>query len=152
MDGGGRPLCFLLARLEALFVSEFEARLAAAGYGDLSLAHSANVLRFLQNDGLRPGQLVEMACVTKQAVSQQVAYLQRCGYVTVAPDVHDSRARHVQLTARGRDAQQVASQLFAEIEQDWAHSLGTSRYGDLRTSLETALPHLTDRAANHQRA
>lgn len=152
MDGGGRPLCFLLARLEALFVSEFEARLAAAGYGDLSLAHSANVLRFLQNDGLRPGQLVEMACVTKQTVSQQVAYLQRCGYVTVAPDAFDSRARQVQLTRKGHRAQRIAAQLFAEIEHDWAYSLGTTRFGDLRTSLETALPHLTDRAANHQRA
>jgi len=139
-----RPLCFLLARAEGQFVAEFDARLAAAGYPDLSHAHTANVLRFLRAGKLRPGQLVELACVTKQAISQQVAYLERCGYVTVSPDPHDSRARQVQLTAKGDAAQRVASQLFAQIEQDWAHQIGAEQLGALRTLLESALVHLTD--------
>ncbi len=142
MDVDGRPLCFLLARAEALFVAEFDARLAGAGYPDLSLAHTANVLRFLQDGELRPAQLVERACVTKQAVSQQVGHLQRCGYVTVTPDPHDSRSRQVQLTARGRTAQKAASRLFAEIEQDWAVRVGKHQLGALRSSLERALPRL----------
>ena len=127
-------------------MAEFDARLAAAGYPDLSLAHTANVLRFLQDGQLRPGKLVERACVTKQAVSQQVAHLQRCGYVTVEPDPRDSRARLVQLTAKGRRAQQVAAQLFAEIEQGWAHQIGAEQLAVLRTVVETALPRLADRS------
>ena len=145
MDVAGRPLCFLLARAEALFVAEFDARLAAAGYPDLSLAHTANVLRFLRDGELRPAQLVERACVSKQAVSQQVAHLQRSGYVTVSPDQQDSRARLVQLTARGRAAQEAASLLFAEIEADWAERVGRPQLESLRTSLEWALPRLAPR-------
>lgn len=141
-----RPLCFLLARAEALFVAEFDARLATGGYPDLSLAHTANVLRFLQDGQLRPGKLVERACVTKQAVSQQVAHLQRCGYVTVEPDPRDSRARLVQLTAKGRKAQQVAAQLFAAIEQEWADQMGAEQLTELRAALEIALDRLTDRS------
>jgi len=137
-------LCFLLARAEGLFVAAFDARLAAAGYPDLSLAHSANVLRFLQAGELRPGQLVELACVTKQAVSQQVAHLERFGYVTVRPDPRDSRARQIRLTAKGVTAQRVAAELFTQIEQDWATQIGAEQLGALRALLESALPRLTD--------
>lgn len=144
VDPPRRPLCFLLARAEGQFVAEFDARLAAAGYPDLSLAHTANVLRFLQAGELRPGQLVELACVTKQAVSQQVAHLERRGYVTVGPDPRDSRARQVQLTTKGDAAQRVAAQLFVQIEQDWATQIGAEQLGALRTLLERALLHLTD--------
>ncbi len=144
MDQHRRPLCFLLARAEGLFVAEFDARLAGAGYPDLSLAHSANVLRFLQAGELRPGQLVQRACVTKQAVSQQVAHLERFGYVTVRPDPRDSRAHQVRLTAKGATAQRVAAELFTQIERDWATQIGAEQLGDLRALLESALPRLTD--------
>jgi DNA-binding MarR family transcriptional regulator len=140
--GDGFPLCALLGRLEALFVAEFEDRLADAGFPDLSLAHSANVLRYLDSGCQRPAQIAGEASVTKQAISQQIAYLQRHGYVAVGPDPHDSRAREVVLTAKGRRAQRVAQGLFAEIESDWGSRAGKARVAALRTSLEETLERL----------
>lgn len=117
---GEVPLVALLGQAEAVYEREFDRRVAEAGFGALSLAHSRNVLRHLADGPMRASQLVERCGVTKQAVSQQVAHLERSGYLTVAPDPTDQRARTVALTEKGRRAQCVVVRLFDEIEADWA--------------------------------
>jgi DNA-binding MarR family transcriptional regulator len=122
------PMVAMLARIEACFEAEFDRRITDTEFCSLSLAHSRNVLRHLGAGPQRASRLVELAGVTKQAISQQLAQLARDGYVAIEGDPADHRARLVGLTDRGRRAQRVVRRLFAEIEHDWAGLLG--RPGD----------------------
>lgn len=118
-------------------MSEFERRLAAAGFPDLSFALGNNVLRSLNTErGVRLGSLVESSGVTKQAISQQVAYLQERGYVVVEPDPTDSRAKLVWLTEKGRRSQEVARPEFGTVERAWRRRYGREAIDQLRATLE----------------
>lgn len=132
------PIHELLSLLYRHFSSEFEAAMAAAGFDDVTLAHGTNVLRFLDDDGVRIGMLAELSGLSKQAVSQQVAYLQAHGYVTVETDLTDSRAKLVRNTERGVRCRGVARPLFGTIETRWQRQLGRTELNDLRAGLEHA--------------
>jgi DNA-binding MarR family transcriptional regulator len=134
------PLATLLTRTESLLTAEFDQRLAAAGFPDLSFSLGTNVLRHLDTDaGLRVGALAEMSAVTKQAISQQLTHLQAHGYVIVERDPADSRAKAVRLTKRGAESQKAARRLFAELERDWRDRYGHERLRQLRVHLEAIL-------------
>ena len=130
------PLSELLSQILVAFADEFERRLSQSGHAELSLPLGANVLRFLNGDGVRVGTLAKQSHVSKQAISQQVAYLEHLGYVKMAADPRDGRAKVVRLTRRGRHARDVAAPLFAQIERIWARRLGRSEVEALRESLE----------------
>jgi DNA-binding MarR family transcriptional regulator len=83
--------------------------------------------------------LAEMSGVTKQAISQQVAYLEAHGYVIVEPDAADSRAKLVRLTPMGQRSNEAAESLFAAVERDWRHRFGADEMRQLRTLLEDIL-------------
>ena len=139
------PLQELLGRLYRQFAEEFHAAMAEAGYGDITLAHGTNVLRFLDDAGVRIGRLAELSGLSKQALSQQVKYLEAHGYVTVEPDPTDNRSKLVRNTKRGWDCRAVARPLFVEIERGWSHRMGFQDLRRLRTSLERAVAALGDR-------
>lgn len=138
-DRGRVPLVGLLGRAQALFVAEFEARLRAEGLDQLSLAHASNVLRHLADGPRRASHLVTQCGVTKQAVSQQIAHLERNGYVAVCPDESDQRARLVALTAKGERAHGHVRRLFAEVEDSWVERIGEADAAALRRSLTAVL-------------
>lgn len=129
-------------RVYRAYTIEFEVALAEAGHPDLSLALGTNVVRFLNGDGLRVGAIAELAGVSKQAISQQVAYLEAKGYVVLRPDPDDSRAKLVHLTERGRESQAVARPLFRSIERRWAQRLGRHEVQQMRAALETVVGRL----------
>ena len=129
------PLVALLDWAASRFVAEFERRLAASEFTDLSPAHCKNVLRLLGAGPARASRIVEQCGVSKQAVSQQIVQLERNGYLTVAADPQDQRARVLALTAKGARAQRAVRRLFAEIERDWAAQLGAAEVAHLRTTL-----------------
>lgn len=134
-DRGRIPLVGLLARAHALFVGEFEERLRESAIEGLSLAHSSNVLRHLADGPRRASHLVSQCGVTKQAVSQQIAHLERSGYVEVRPDESDQRARLVALTAKGECAQELVRRLFTEVEDAWVQRVGADDAAALRRAL-----------------
>ena len=76
------------------------ARLAAAGFDDLTPAH-AQLLPHLDLGGTRITVLAERAGLTKQAIGQTVQELEGRGYVERTPDPADARAKIVRYTARG---------------------------------------------------
>jgi len=137
------PLQELLTNLLRVYTAEFEAELAEAGFPDLSLALGTNVLRFLGTDGMRLGTVAELAGVSKQAISQQVSYLEAHGYLTVHADPSDRRAKVLRLTDRGLESQRVARALFGAIEQRWRNRLGAGQMHQLRQSLEAAVTEFT---------
>ena len=87
--------------------------------------------------------LAEMSGVTKQAISQQVAYLETRGYVAVEPDAADSRAKLVRLTAMGQRSNEAAESLFAAVERDWRISF-LQEMRQLRTLLEGILDRINE--------
>ena len=121
---GQPPLVNLIARAQASFIADFEARLRASEIEGLSLAHSTNVLRHLSEGPRRAREIVERCGVTKQAISQQIAHLERNGYVAVCPDESDQRARLVALTAKGECAHELVRRLFTEVEDSWVERIG----------------------------
>lgn len=138
------PLSALLSQALAAFTVEFEQEVADAGFPDLTLALGSNVLRFLDEDGLRVGRIASLAGVSKQAVSQQVGYLEKRGYVEVATDPDDSRAKLIRLTERGTLSQEVCRPLLGTIEERWERRYGHVPVRGLRESLETVLSQLDE--------
>lgn len=139
------PLPTLLGRVQAAYAAEYDALLAEAGLDHLSLSLGTNVMRHLSTEeGVRLGSLVAASGVTKQAISQQVAHLERHGYVIVEPDPADSRAKLVRLTERGHQTLLTVRPIFAEVERDWQERFGSAEVRELRRLLETILIALDD--------
>ena len=133
---GRRPLSAVLRHAETLFVAEFEERIAASDFADISLAHAANVLRFLHGGPQRASQFVGSCGVSKQAVSQQIAQLEKNGYIISMPDPQDQRARILALTERGQAALVEIQRVFKAIEKTWTKYLGAEDATSLRRILE----------------
>lgn len=138
------PLSALLSQVLTAFTLEFEREVAEAGYPELSLSLGSNVLRFLGEEGLRIGAIAELAGVSKQAISQQVAYLEQHGHVVVESDPRDSRAKVVYLTERGRATQDVCRPLFGDVERRWERRYGREEIRGLRRLLEATARQLED--------
>ena len=119
---------------------------AASGAPHLRAAFAAAGL-----DGIRPGQavvLVPLAAgglhasdladrlrVSRQAVAQAVAALERHDYVVRGPHPSDARARIIELTPRGRRVLRVMRSTAVELEKRWRDILGENRFGELRQTL-----------------
>ncbi len=146
------PLPALLSQALAAFTIEFEQEMAEAGFPELSLALGANVMRFLGEDGLRIGALAELAGVSKQAISQQVAYLEKHGFVYTEADPADSRAKIVRLTERGLKSQEVCRPLFGAVERHWRRRYGRHDVLALRDALEAIVGQLDDELPHYPRS
>lgn len=123
---------------------------AASGAPRLRAAFAAAGL-----DGIRPGQavalvplaigglhasaLADQLRVSRQAVAQAVAALERHGYVSRLPDPVDARARTIELTPRGRQALRVMRSNAVELEKRWQQVLGKQRLGEFRETLTMLL-------------
>jgi DNA-binding MarR family transcriptional regulator len=123
---------------------------AASGAPGLRAAFSAAGL-----DGIRPGQavaLVPLASgglhasdladrlrVSRQAVAQAVAALERHHYVVRGPHPSDARARIIELTPRGRQALRVMRSNALEVEKRWRNILGEGRFDELRQTMVALL-------------
>ena len=108
--------------------------LAARGFPDIRPAHSA-VFRYIEPSGSRVSELAERAHLTKQSMSYLVEALAQSGYVTIAPDSEDGRAKRVCLTKRGRDVSKTLVALSREVEEDFAARLSRGRMAVLRDVL-----------------
>ena len=124
--------------------------LAASGAPRLRAAFAAAGL-----DGIRPGQavvLVPLAAgglhasdladrlrVSRQAVAQAVAALERHDYVVRRPHPSDARARIIELAPRGRRALRVMRSNALDVEKRWRDDLGEHRFRELRETLSALL-------------
>ena len=110
---------------------ELFARLAGHGHDQLRPCHRA-VLGYLDDAGARPTELARLLGQPKQYVGRLVDELEALGYVQRRPDPRDRRARLVVPTARGRDEQELADGILAEIEARHAARIGAERYAQFR--------------------
>ena len=135
-DSPPRPLPSILAQVKRLAVQDMFGRMAAAGFNDVREGHGC-VFGFIDLDGgSRLTDLADRAGLTKQAVGEAVAELQRLGYLERVPDPEDGRAKIIKLTQRGVDAALTGRRLFKEIEDEWAERYGEERVTSLRECAE----------------
>jgi DNA-binding MarR family transcriptional regulator len=116
-------------------------QMAACGFEDIREAHGA-VFRYILPGGSRVTDLADRSHITKQSMAYLVEYLEARGYVEMAPDPDDRRARLVRLTERGKAAQETARRLSGEVERAWAVLIGGREMAELRSLLESLCDHL----------
>lgn len=116
------------------FETELQRRLAEDGFEDVTVAQSG-LLRHLNPEGMRLGDLAADAGISKQAASQAVKLLEASRLVRVGPDPDDRRAKRVQYTRRGRALVEAAIVHIVAIEREWEVALGQRRYNAMREGL-----------------
>src|SRR5215203_589681 len=131
-----RPLPALLTEVKMAAIRKLRLHMDLEGYGDIREGHGC-VFGFIDLEhGSRLTDLADASALTKQAVGETVAELERLGYVERVPDPHDGRAKIIRLTDRGRAACLTGRRVFAEIEQQWAEQVGEDLVASLRKAAE----------------
>lgn len=128
----------LLDRALRAEAEESVTRLRDHGYPAMSLRF-ARLLAALDADGTTITDLARRTGITRQAASQQVAELERAGYVRREPSTIDTRAVLVSQTPDGRALLQRAQSVVAEIENDYAAKIGEKRVTQLKELLSALL-------------
>jgi DNA-binding MarR family transcriptional regulator len=113
-------------------------RIRELGYGDVSLTDT-NLLANLDTDGTIISALARRAGVTRQAAGQQIAALERAGYVERRGSETDGRAAVVYQTRRGSALLDDALGVVAELESDYAELLGSGPFANLKRLLRALL-------------
>jgi DNA-binding MarR family transcriptional regulator len=128
----------LVGLVAASGVPQLRAAFAAAGLDGIRPAQAVALVP-LASGGLHASDLADRLRVSRQAVAQGIAALERNGYVTRVPDPADARARIIELTPRGRQALRVMRSNAMNVEKRWEKVLGPRRLGELRGTLELLL-------------
>ena len=124
----------LVQLVAASEVPRLRAAFAAAGLDGVRPAQSV-VLVPLAAGALHASDLADRLAVSRQAIAQAVAALERHGYVSRLPDPADARAQLVELTPRGRQVLRVMRSAAIDSEKRWQEKLGRQRLSELRESL-----------------
>ncbi len=109
--------------------------LHTAGWPQITRAHSM-VFANLDPGGTRPAQVARSAGVTRQAIHQVVADMQRLGIVELVDDPSNRTAKLIVPTAQGLDSVRVALATFADLEAELARRIGAPQLAALRHALE----------------
>jgi DNA-binding MarR family transcriptional regulator len=135
---GDRPPSVALLLFSAYRIMEKRvfAALSGAGFGDVTPAQ-ARLFRGIGHHGSRLTELATTAHVTKQTAGFLVEQLERAGYVTRVADPDDARARLVKIAPKGAAALPIAAAAVAEVEAEWAASIGSESMARLRETLLT---------------
>jgi DNA-binding MarR family transcriptional regulator len=124
------PLPAILSRVLLASALDFE------NASDLSLAISANVVRVLDEKGVRVRDLPSLTGVSKEAIAVSMSFLTKRGYAVVEAETAGGRAKVGRLTPKGRKAQEAYRRLLDGLEQRWQKRFGRDTVLGLRDSLE----------------
>jgi DNA-binding MarR family transcriptional regulator len=139
LDAEWEPTVPALVQLVAASgAPHLRAAFAAAGLDGIRPAQSVALVP-LAATGLHASDLADQLGVSRQAVAQAIAALERHRYVIRVPDPVDARARIIELTPRGRQALRVMRSNALDLEKRWQQILGRRRFGELRKILQMLL-------------
>jgi DNA-binding MarR family transcriptional regulator len=131
-----RPLPAILLEVKNAALARFFVRLRQEGFAEIREGHGC-VFGFIDVEhGSRLTDLAERAGLTKQAVGEAVAELERLGYVERVPDPRDRRAKIIKPTPRGIEVIMTGRRVFSEIEREWAEQVGEKLVAGLREGAE----------------
>jgi DNA-binding MarR family transcriptional regulator len=133
------PLGALLIRPAFAMRTRIQRAIEAAGFDDFRLAHQ-NVFAWVPPSGIRLGELARRAQLSKQTMSELVAYLEAHGYVERARDPTDGRAWIIRRSSRGDAVDGVAQQALLDTQREWASVLGENDFQVLLELLRRLLP------------
>jgi DNA-binding MarR family transcriptional regulator len=102
----------------------------------VSLAISANVLRVLDQHGVRVRDLPGLSGVSKEGISMAMGILAKNGLAVSGPATDGGRGQVASLTPRGRSVQNKCRERLTEIEQRWQARFGRETVTALREALE----------------
>jgi DNA-binding MarR family transcriptional regulator len=122
-------LSALLSRVLLAFTLEFERE------SRISLSISANTLRVLDQQGVRPRDLAGLTGVSKEANAMAVGFLKRRDCAVAEPDPTANRGQVVRLTAKGVRAQQKYRRILVDTELQWRERFGDDAVAELRAPL-----------------
>jgi DNA-binding MarR family transcriptional regulator len=128
----------LVSLVAASGVPHLRGAFATAGLDGIRPAQAVALVP-LAAGGLHASDLADQLKVSRQAIAQGVAALERHGYVNRVPDPADARARIIELTPRGRQALRVMRSSALDLEKRWQEILGQKRLGELRKTLQMLL-------------
>jgi DNA-binding MarR family transcriptional regulator len=135
VDAEWKPTVPALVNLVAASgAPHLRAAFAAAGLDGIRPAQAVALVP-LAVGGLHASALADRLRVSRQAVAQAVAALERHGYVTRVPDPVDARARIIELTPRGQQALRIMRSNALDLEKRWQQLLGKQRLGEFRETL-----------------
>jgi DNA-binding MarR family transcriptional regulator len=123
------PLPSLLSKALLAFTVEFERD------SPLSLAMCANFLRVLDETGVRSRDLPRLSGVAKDAVKNQIGFLERNKLAVVEAEAQMKSAKVVRLTTRGLAAKLAYLRRARVIEEGWRARFGEDAIRHLRQVL-----------------
>jgi DNA-binding MarR family transcriptional regulator len=128
------PIGDLMRQAQQRLAAFLDGSLRDAGYADVRAAH-VSVLATIDIDGSRLTALVERGGRTKQATAQVATHLLDRGYIGLAPDPLDGRAKLYTLTDRGWRLLDAASMIVTDYER-WLNEIeGPDAIARLRQTL-----------------
>jgi DNA-binding MarR family transcriptional regulator len=126
----------LAARLFFSVQRELFDRLRELGFDDVRPRHGA-VLAYLDEAGLRPGELARQSGRRKQTLGAILDDLERLGYIARGPDPDDRRSSLIVPTSRGLRFMRASDMIIAEMEAHHAAQIGAAAYGEIKQHLRS---------------
>jgi len=135
-ETGGRPTLGAMLKEPYLQIQKRSYRLLAeGGHPDITPAHSG-VFRNISPNGSRVSDMASDAGITKQSMGYLVETLKRMGYVRLADDPEDGRAKLVFLTESGEEVVQRLQAMSMDLQERIRAEMGVDWLTDLQAKLE----------------
>ena len=128
------PLLRLLGLVTRQMGGDLHAKLLAAGFTDHRDSWN-NVMPHIPPTGIRLTELAARANMTKQAMAELVAEIERRGYLQRTADPADGRAKIIEFTGKGWSLVNTALPALGELEAEVTSRLGEPAVGQLRSTL-----------------
>jgi hypothetical protein len=128
--GSHLPLSALVSKPLLAFAIEFERE------AHLSLAISGNVLRVLDEKGVRFRDLPLLTGVSKEAISMALGILQKRDMTVAEAERRGAHGKTIGLTAKGLMTQKGCRYLVRSAEERWRSGFGERTIENLREVLE----------------
>ncbi len=139
LDAEWEPTLPALVQMVAVAgAPRLRAAFAAAGLDGIRPAQAVALIPLVAG-GLHASDLADRLAVSRQAVAQAIAALERHGYVSRASNPVDARTRIIELTPRGRQVLRVMRSNALDLEKRWLQTLGQRRFDELRKIMQALL-------------
>ena len=128
------PLARLLGLVARQMATDLNGKLLQAGVAGHRDSWN-NVMPHIPPGGIRLTELAARAGMTKQAMAELVAEIERRGYLQRTTDPADRRAKIIEFTDQGRATVNLALSALGELEAAIAGRLGEPAVRQLRSTL-----------------
>lgn len=129
-----QPTARLVHSLFRTFEQALLQQLSMRGITDVTPSH-LNVLRHLNNAGMKLGELAQDAGLSKQLIGRIVKELEQKAYLQISADPSDGRVKFVDYTAKGTSLIATAVEIVSEFERRYENLLGSDEYNLFRKQL-----------------